>query len=304
MEPNDTRRPQHSSSTAELPIPLSLLALQNASSTTRLPATTRKVKLPAGDTIESNEQIQIPYKIKTFRAELRARIPPINEYDVILGLDWFRQWNPDFDWPKNVIHIQQPKSMAPNEPIWHQLHKPTRIFALDDIEEPQLTTITIDEVNEEVDRGGTAFGVEEVEFCEHIIRRGQIRPMASKMEVIQSWPTPRTVHHVRQFLGLASCYRRFVRGFVKISAPLSELLEENDAVLRANKHRPTRWTASCALAFERLKECLTNSPVLAQIDPHRSLLKQTHPNGLLATKGSCQVTQRQRRGMEKETRFY
>ena len=59
---------------------------------------------------------------------------------------------------------------------------------------------------------------------------------------------------VRSFLGLTSYYRRFVRAFANIVAPLHVL---------TRKDVPFRWTPECQAAFDRLKAALTSSPVTA-----------------------------------------
>ena len=58
---------------------------------------------------------------------------------------------------------------------------------------------------------------------------------------------------MRQFLGLASYYRRFVPLFAKIAAPLHGLLKKDNAFV---------WTSECEAAFIKLKELLTSAPVL------------------------------------------
>jgi hypothetical protein len=50
-----------------------------------------------------------------------------------------------------------------------------------------------------------------------------------KTRVIEDWKEPQIVHEVKSFLGLDNCYRRFVKGYSKISAPLSDLLKNNKA---------------------------------------------------------------------------
>ena len=115
----------------------------------------------------------------------------------------------------------------------------------------------------------------ELEFCGHVIGNGQLRPVKSKIDMILKWPTPTNVHEVRQFLGLATYYRRFVRQFAKMCTPLFELLKEADAEARKRKFRKIIWTATCEAAFRQLKQALTTSPVLVQPDTTRPFLIET-----------------------------
>ena len=112
------------------------------------------------------------------------------------------------------------------------------------------------------------FATTELDFCGHIIGNGQIRPMPAKVDIIENWPRPRNVHEVRQFVGLATYYRRFIRGFSKICVPLHELFRESDADLRKQKFRPIRWSVACESAFRKIKRLLTAAPVLLQ--PNRT----------------------------------
>ena len=79
-------------------------------------------------------------------------------------------------------------------------------------------------------------------------------PDQAKTEKILSYPVPVDVARVRQFLGLASYYRRFVPGFAKAAAPLHALLKKD-----VNFH----WTEQCQESFDHLKELLVTAPVLA-----------------------------------------
>ena len=80
-------------------------------------------------------------------------------------------------------------------------------------------------------------GATEIEFCAHIISQGKVRPIPTKVRAILDWPRPRNVHEVRQFLGLVGYYRRYIAGFSRIAAPLSDLLVEADSELRKKKFR-------------------------------------------------------------------
>lgn len=119
------------------------------------------------------------------------------------------------------------------------------------------------------------FGAEELEFCGHIVGRGTVRPVPAKLEVIDGWPQPKNIHDLRQFLGLATYYRRFVRDFAKIAAPLHELLKEKDAAERKRKYRSVLWNAGCEHAFRQLKRALVTAPVLSIIKPRERFRIET-----------------------------
>ena len=80
------------------------------------------------------------------------------------------------------------------------------------------------------------------------------------------WPRPKSVHDVRSFLGLASYYRSFVRGFSEMARPLTELT-------RAGVE--WKWSTSQHQAFNRLKLALTTAPVLRLPDFERQFVVTT-----------------------------
>ena len=93
-----------------------------------------------------------------------------------------------------------------------------------------------------------------VEFLGHLVSASGIACDPKKLEAVKDWPRPSNLTEVRQFVGFAAYYRRFVKSFSLICAPLYDLTKKN---------APFIWTEQCESAFVELKKRLTESPVLA-----------------------------------------
>ena len=107
----------------------------------------------------------------------------------------------------------------------------------------------------------------EVPYLGHVVTQQGIKPDSAKTEKMKSYLVPTDVSQVRQFLGLASYYRRFVPGFSGIASPLHSLLKK-DAVFT--------WTIECESAFSQLKQALVQAPILAYPEfssPHPFILE-------------------------------
>ncbi|GJS00842.1 reverse transcriptase domain-containing protein [Tanacetum coccineum] len=79
----------------------------------------------------------------------------------------------------------------------------------------------------------------------------------AKIDVIAKLPHPTTVKGIRNFLGHAGFYRRFIKDFSKISRLMTHLLEKNTPFIFSNE---------CIQAFETLKKKLTEAPILIAPD--------------------------------------
>ena len=99
------------------------------------------------------------------------------------------------------------------------------------------------------------FWLEEVSFLGHVISAEGIKVDPKKIEAVMDWKPPRNPTEVRSFLGFAGYYRRFVKGFSVIAAPLTKLLHKNAKF---------DWNEKCQSSFEKLKAMLTEAPVLVQ----------------------------------------
>ena len=83
------------------------------------------------------------------------------------------------------------------------------------------------------------------------------------MEVVKNWTTSRTVTNVQSFLWFTYYYRRFIKDYAKVARPLNVLISGENA---SKKKNLTELTGECQLAFDKLKELCTSTPILAYAD--------------------------------------
>ncbi|KAJ9530115.1 hypothetical protein QJQ45_023360 [Haematococcus lacustris] len=100
------------------------------------------------------------------------------------------------------------------------------------------------------------FGLSQTEFLGHIISSTGIACDPKKITAVETWPVPTTVQDVRSFLGLANFYRRFVKNFADIAAPLTALTQADGH----DKQGKVAWGPAQQSAFEALKTALTSAP--------------------------------------------
>lgn len=67
------------------------------------------------------------------------------------------------------------------------------------------------------------FHVTSVPFLGYIIEKGQVRPDSDKVQAVAKWARPASHKQLQQFLGFASFYRRFIRDYSRVAAPLTRL---------------------------------------------------------------------------------
>ena len=91
---------------------------------------------------------------------------------------------------------------------------------------------------------------QKVEYLGHVITPQGISPNNNRISAMRNFPAPSTVKEVRQFIGLASYYRRFIGSFAKVSQPLHSLTQK-DVVFQ--------WSSECQQAFQQLKDALVNA---------------------------------------------
>lgn len=94
----------------------------------------------------------------------------------------------------------------------------------------------------------------ETHFLGHILTTDGVKPDVNKISVIQNLRLPTTEKQIKSFLGMTGFYRKFIRDYAKIAQPLTNVLKKKNKI---NINNP------CFIAaFEKLKELITNSPIL------------------------------------------
>ena len=107
------------------------------------------------------------------------------------------------------------------------------------------------------------FHASEVSFLGFIINAGNIRMDPAKTKAVADWPAPSTRRELQRFLGFANFYRRFIRNYSSVAAPLTAL---------TSLSKPFRWSSGAEAAFGELKSRFTSAPILIFADPTRQFI--------------------------------
>lgn len=133
-------------------------------------------------------------------------------------------------------------------------------------EHVRLVLDRLDEAGLQIDITKCEFHKEEVKYLGLIVGRYGVRMDPAKVSAIQSWPRPQNKKDVQSFIGFANFYRRFVKGFSEVAAPLTALTGGNSIWL---------WSGACEEAFETLKQLFCSAPILALYDPDLECIVET-----------------------------
>ncbi|GKA42193.1 putative reverse transcriptase domain-containing protein [Tanacetum coccineum] len=98
------------------------------------------------------------------------------------------------------------------------------------------------------------FWIRIVQFLGHLIDNQGLHVDPAKIEAVKNWESPTTPTEIRQFLGLAGYYQRFIKDFSKIAKSLTELTQKNKKYIWGEKQETT---------FQLLKQKLCETPILA-----------------------------------------
>nr|GEV93322.1 putative reverse transcriptase domain-containing protein [Tanacetum cinerariifolium] len=98
------------------------------------------------------------------------------------------------------------------------------------------------------------FWISKVQFLGHVIDRRSIYVHPAKIKSIKDWASPKMPMKIRQFVGLAGYYRRFIKGFLKIAKSMTKLTQ---------KGIKFDWGEKEENVFQLINQKLCSAPSLA-----------------------------------------
>ena len=92
-----------------------------------------------------------------------------------------------------------------------------------------------------------------MKFLVHVVSVSSVSVDPEKVKAVMSWDRPKSIFEICNFLGLAGYYRRFIKDFSRLTAPMTRL---------TRKEVKFEWNDLCERAFQELKRKLTSAPIL------------------------------------------
>jgi hypothetical protein len=109
------------------------------------------------------------------------------------------------------------------------------------------------------------FAQQQLSYMGHIISQHGVSTNPSKTDAITKWPVPHNFTELRGFLGLTGYYRKFVQHYGALSRALTNLLHQKSFT----------WTEAAQEAFDKLKQAMVSTPVLAFPDFTKEFIVET-----------------------------
>ncbi|XP_031403186.1 uncharacterized protein LOC116212684, partial [Punica granatum] len=221
--------------------------------------------------IRVNKQVLVAFRIGKYEDEVLCDVVPMQAGHLLLG----RPWQFDRREYEDVFPEETPHGLPPIRGIEHQIDFvpgatiPNRPAYRSN---PEETKELQRQVNELLEKGYVRESLSPcavpvilvpkkdgtwrmcLVFLGFVVSAQGIQVDEEKVRAIQEWPSPTSVSNVRSFHGLASFYRRFVKDFSSIAAPLTEVIKKNVGF---------RWGEEQEKTFQLIKEKLTNAPLLS-----------------------------------------
>ncbi|GJS56500.1 putative reverse transcriptase domain-containing protein [Tanacetum coccineum] len=190
------------------------------------------IEMADGNLVSTNTVIQgctLTLLNKSFEIDLMPI--KLGSFDVIIGMDWLSKYHARIICDEKVVHvpingetliIRGDRKLLKKEKLYAKFSK-------------------------------CDFWIRIVQFLRHLIDSQGLHVDPAKIEAVKNWASPTTPMEVRQFLGLAGYYRRFIKDFSKIAKSLTELTQKNKKYI---------WGEDQESAFQLLKQKLCEASIL------------------------------------------
>jgi hypothetical protein len=100
------------------------------------------------------------------------------------------------------------------------------------------------------------FGMKKVLYLGDIIGVKGVQVHQEKIQAIIDWPTPKSLTELKGFIGICCYYRRFVKGFSQLCAPLTNFTRKGTF----------KWSPEAQLTFDKMNKVMSTFSVLALPD--------------------------------------
>jgi len=119
------------------------------------------------------------------------------------------------------------------------------------------------------------FHKQSVKFLGFILTINGIQMDEAKVKAVLDWPQPTTVKELQSFLGFVNFYRRFIEGYSRITAPLTNMTRKDPDGCSKQGRQSFTWGKEAESSFQELKKRFTSAPILATFDPERRIVLET-----------------------------
>ncbi|GJR00355.1 putative reverse transcriptase domain-containing protein [Tanacetum coccineum] len=189
----------------------------------------------------------------SYAAELAdERILKLIPFDVIIGMDWLANHHAVIVYDEKIVRIPYG-----DEVLIVQGDRDGKGEKSNKEEHAEHLKLILELLKKEelyAKFSKCDFWLSRVQFLGHVIDSERIHVDPAKIESIKDWASLKTPTEIRQFLGIAGYYRRFIKGFSKIAKPMTKLTQKNVKF---------DWSEKEKAAFQLLKQKLCSAPILA-----------------------------------------
>jgi transposase InsO family protein len=162
------------------------------------------------------------------------------------------------------------------------------IFSKDEEEHEKHVRLVLERLRQAqlfVNLDKSRFHERQCEYLGYLVTPEGIKLDEKRVKTIQDWPEPKTVREIRMFIGFLNYYRRFVKGFSRIAAPLHAFTRKEPG--QARKGQALRNEESRFLdigpegrrAVQELKDLFVSVPILVHYEPGRPTRVETDASG-------------------------